>query len=286
MQQLPEFSLVVATAGRTIELDALLNSLLSQELNSSFFEVIICDQNPSGFLEQVLSKYKDSLSIVHLYSPRKSLSHSRNLGIARARGTYLTFPDDDCQYYPDTLAVIHKWLSNEIKCDVLIGTVYDREKQKYVFKKTPEVQTVVTKHNFHAFVSSIAMVVRNKEVQFDERFGIGEAYHSNEDADLLLTCLSRNFNLLFVPDLQFYHPPYDASNMSIEKLKRYGIGFGALVRKHWSSALLYLFFKVLVFQVLMMLKALILLEFSEFSRRKAALRGRIRGFLIFKKANS
>jgi len=282
MQHSPKFSLIVATAGRTVELDSLLNSLCQQQIPVSNFEVIICDQNPLGFLDTVISKYRASLSLVHLLSSRKSLSHSRNLGIKIAKGEFLTFPDDDCQYYPDTLKIALEALDKNKTIDLLIGTVYDREKQKFVFKKTPTVQTTITKNNFHSFVSSIAIVVRNRQILFDERFGIGEMYHSNEDADLLLTCLENDFHLHFTPELQFYHPPYDASNMSTEKLMRYGIGFGALVRKHLSITLLNLYFKVIVFQILMMMKALLQGSVTEFKRRKAALAGRIKGFIVFR----
>ncbi len=284
MSQSPEFSLIVATAGRTAELDLLLSSLVKQQSGTDNFEVIICDQNPPGYLEAVLARYRQSLSLVHLYSERKSLSYSRNKGIAEAQGKFLTFPDDDCQYYPDTIQVMHNQLQRENEIDLLIGTVYDRQQQKYVFKKTPAQSTLVTKYNFHAFVSSIALVVRNNNIRFDENFGIGEAYHSNEDADLLLSCIEKKFKLLYIPELQFCHPPYDARNMSVEKLGRYGIGFGALVRKHLSPVLLYLFIKVLVFQVLMMAKALFSFNLTELQRRKAALSGRIKGFFIFKKS--
>lgn len=281
MQSAPKFSLIVATAGRKEELDQLLASLCQQQLPASFFEVIICDQNPPGFLDEVLSKYKPHLDLVHIFSPKKSLSHSRNLGIQQARGSFLSFPDDDCQYYADTLQVCYQTFEQQSDIDLLLGTVYDRKKKTFVFKRTPVEETRVTKNNFHAFVSSIAIIVRNKNIKFDERFGIGERFHSNEDADLLLTCLKNGFKLVYIPTLQFYHPPYDANNMSVEKLYRYGIGFGALVRKHLSPALFYLYFKVIVFQILMITKALLQFNFTELKRRQAALNGRIKGFFLF-----
>lgn len=282
MSHLLEFSLVVATAGRLTELDHFLLSLCQQKLSGDLFEVIICDQNEPGFLNDLVSKYSGKLKILHLYSTRKSISYSRNLGIDSAKGRYLTFPDDDCLYYADTLYTLSQELKKYQYPEMLIGTVYDRTNKKYVFKKTPTSNQNINFWNFHVMVSSISIAVKNNNIKFDERFGIGEKYHSNEDADLILTCLESDNRLVFSENLQFFHPPYSSVNMSSEKLLRYGIGFGALCRKHFNFPISILFFKVIVFQLLMITKSLATLNRIELLRRWNALKGRIIGFKIYR----
>lgn len=279
----PRYSLIVATFNRRDELRTLLQSLTRQQLPLHLFETIIVDQNPPGFLDDIITEFKTELSLVCLTSGRKSLSASRNAGIRVAKGNFLLFPDDDCTYYEDTLKSLDQCLSKKPGLELVIGTVFDRQRGTHVFKKTPATSCPIRIGNFHAFVSSIALAVANKQVQFDEDFGIGEKYHSNEDADLILNCLKRGFSSWYLADMQFNHPPYNAQTMSREKLYNYGIGFGALVRKHLSAAILFLYFKVLVYQVLKIMQAALQGNGEEIKRRYAALSGRCKGFILYRR---
>ena len=59
-----KFSLIVATVGRFDEVDQLFSSFETQEYKD--FEVILVDQNPKGFLEPIVEKYKNSFPIKYV----------------------------------------------------------------------------------------------------------------------------------------------------------------------------------------------------------------------------
>lgn len=286
MNPLPlKYSLVVATLGRKAELVLLLESLAAQTMPAGSFEVIIVDQNEPGVIDDIVAAYASKLQLRHIRSARKGLSYNRNLGIAVARGHYIAVPDDDCTYYPDTLQQLADSLERHDMPDMLIGKVFDREQQRHVFKKTPGKALKVSERNFYPLVSSITMFFRNNELRFDESFGVGAAYASNEDGVLILSFLHAGKTVWYTPSVDCDHPPYDASTMPLTKLYLYGIGFGAMCRKFWSAALCWLFIKVICFQLLMGLRDILCLRYGAARRRWYALKGRCSGFFSYAAGN-
>lgn len=276
-----KISLVVATLGRTNELSMFLNSLVCQLFNSSDFEVIIVDQNDNNLIDALLDAYIGKLNLIHIKSKIKGLSYNRNLGIQRSLGKYICVPDDDCTYYPDTLAEVWHQLEALGFPDMIIGKVFDRATQKYIFKKTPTNACHVHWYNFYPLVSSITLFFKRNEIQFNEHFGIGAAYASNEDAEIILSFLKEGKRIIYSPLIECNHPPYSNLNMSKEKLFAYGVGFGALCRKYLSLPILLLLFKVLVYQCIMLFKSVLLLDKQQFGRRWYALKGRLFGFIRY-----
>ena len=68
------------------------------------FECIIVDQNETDMLLPIVDKYASKFSVVYIRSSIKGLSKNRNIGVNRALGN--AFPDDDCEYLPNTLEVM------------------------------------------------------------------------------------------------------------------------------------------------------------------------------------
>ncbi len=277
-----KFSLIVATFNRSFELELFLESLVNQTFPASLFEVIIVDQNESDLIDPIVSMYSGRLKITHIRSGRKGLSYNRNLGIAASTGEYLCVPDDDCTYYPDTLQEVVNQLDFLQEPDMIIGKVFNRDRKKYVFKKTPANSIVVNKSNFYHLVSSITIFFKKNEILFDEDFGIGAKYHSNEDGDFILTFLSAGKMVIYSPLIECNHPPYSPENMSRQKLYEYGIGFGAMCRKFSSVNLFILFAQVLAFQSLMVLRYLITFDKENRVRRWKSLLGRVVGFITYR----
>ena len=100
-----DFSLILATVGRTVELNRLFDSLLVQTFHD--FEVIVVDQNQDERLMPIVHRARClGLAIRHVHYFPPNLALARNAGIAQARGQWLGFPDDDCWYEPHTLEQI------------------------------------------------------------------------------------------------------------------------------------------------------------------------------------
>lgn len=277
-----KFSLLVATLGRSLELSQFLDSLTVQIFPINEFEVIIIDQNTDHLIDRIIADYENKLNIKHLKSTTKGLSYNRNLGKTYSNGRYLCVPDDDCAYYPDTLQNVWEEIENQQFPDMIIGRVFDRNTQKNVFKKTPKNKGMVTFYNFYSMTTSISLFFKNNEISFDENFGVGGKYHSNEDGDFILSYLAQKKKVVYSPHIECNHPPYNSLNTNIEKLFKYGIGFGAMCKKHSSFPINYLFFKVIVYQILILVKCGLVLDRDNLNRRWNSLSGRINGYFLFK----
>lgn len=89
--ELPTLSIVVPTFGRTGSLLRLLRSVESQSLRD--LEVVVVDQNPDGFLDEVLSGVPE-LPVVRVRLEPNAAA-ARNRGFAASRAPHVLFVDDD-----------------------------------------------------------------------------------------------------------------------------------------------------------------------------------------------
>ena len=70
-------------------------------------------------------------------------------------------------------------------------------------------------------------------VWFDESFGVGTVYGSDEGADFLLQHLERGACIQYLPDLVVHHPAMAAIDReAVAKCGYYALGRGRLFRKH------------------------------------------------------
>ena len=95
-------SLVMGTMGRTREPITFLEGLAKQ--TTPAHELIIIDQNEDERLAHVDTKARElNIQALRIKETIKNLAHARNVGIVRAGGDILGFPDDDCWYEPDVI---------------------------------------------------------------------------------------------------------------------------------------------------------------------------------------
>lgn len=274
----PKFSLIVATLGRKEELTKLLDSLVSQTFGS--FEVIIVDQNPEGFLAEVLQRYESSLRLVYLRSA-KGLSRARNVGIKSAVGEYVAFPDDDCWYSPDTLELVTKLLQNDALKGVT-GNVIDGTGRPTMGRWPVERQTI-TKVNIFETAISFTIFLRRKVVDdvggFDEALGVGSGtlWGSGEETDFLLRALQYG-QFEYFPSLKIFHPEKVVGDAeSLNRAFLYGAGLGRVLRKHHFNYMTSCYFlgRPMVGALVYLVRGNTRL--SKFHLRSAL--GRIRGYL-------
>ena len=94
-------SLVMPTINVTTELDLFLKSLKAQTYKD--FELIVVDQNEGNEVFEIVKDYEEDFKIKYVKSDEKGLSLNRNRGLILMKGEIVGFPDDDCEYSPDTL---------------------------------------------------------------------------------------------------------------------------------------------------------------------------------------
>jgi GT2 family glycosyltransferase len=71
---------------------------------------------------------------------------------------------------------------------------------------------------------------------FDVRLGVGatSGFHSGEESDIVLRALDAGLAARYFPDIEIHHDQVDAAitDAQLRRARGYGLGFGALLRKH------------------------------------------------------
>lgn len=96
-------SVVIATYRRLLELERALVSLTAQTYKD--FEVVLVDDNADAVwnakVKNIVEKYNDIINILYIVnSCNQGSAKTRNIGIERSNGEYITFLDDDDEYLP------------------------------------------------------------------------------------------------------------------------------------------------------------------------------------------
>lgn len=230
------FSLILGTVGRTDELDACLGSLRAQTLGD--FELIVVDQNPDDRLASVLAPYEGSFPILHLRPEERGLSRAKNLGLSRASGEIVGFPDDNCRYPPDLLERVDRFLAGHPGVAGVCGRSVDEEGKdsnlRFDVRRGP-----IDRFNVWRRAMAYSIFLRApaaRSTRFDEELGpgAGTPWWAADEIDYLLRVLGRGASLLYNPDLVAIHPQpisgYDRAAM--RRAYHYGCGMGHVLRKH------------------------------------------------------
>jgi glycosyltransferase involved in cell wall biosynthesis len=230
-----KFSLVVATVERSHQLTRLLGSLKEQTYKN--LEVIIVDQNPPGFLTEVVAPYLTCFPILHLRS-KLGLSLARNVGLGHITGQVVGFPDDDCWYPPEALERIADLLTKHPEWDGLTGRPADPEKTDG-FPWYHRTSGAVDAMNMWRRSISFTIFLRRDAAQavggFNENLGLGTqtGMLASEESEYLIRVLNHGFNLHYCADVTLNHPalsPQDEPR--IARALGQGRAFGYVLRKY------------------------------------------------------
>jgi GT2 family glycosyltransferase len=99
----PFFSIIVPTYDRPGQLATCLHSLSRLDYRRDRFQVIVVDDGSKIPLEVAVASFNDRLDVTLLTQPQAGPATARNTGVARAKGDFLVFTDDDCAPTPDWL---------------------------------------------------------------------------------------------------------------------------------------------------------------------------------------
>lgn len=230
------FTLVLATLGRTEEIERFLDSLVRQQYRS--VEVLVVDQNRDNRLMGILERFGKTLSLTRLHS-EPGLSRARNVALAVATGDIVAFPDDDC-WYPDELLIrVARFFREHPDVDGLSGRVAHQE-QGPSYARFDRSAGFVTLRNVWQRVSSVSFFLRRGVITavggFDEQLGIGAGtpWGGGEDIDYPLRALKEGYTIHYDPSIVAMHPSpfrlgYDQASV---RAFRYGAGIGRVWRKH------------------------------------------------------
>jgi glycosyltransferase involved in cell wall biosynthesis len=229
-------SLVVATLGRTAELEKLFKSLAAQD--RADFEVIVVDQNTDDRLVP-LCQGDWPFPVRRIHTPTaRGLSRARNAGLKIAQGELIIFPDDDC-WYPPFLLSRGITLMSAAQVDVLTGRAAD-EAGNDINGRYSRVPHNIDRSN--VWISGIEWVMLFKKAAllavngFDEEVGVGAStpWQACEGQDILLRILDEGLKGRFDPDFYGHHPRFEdiAPKAMQAKGRSYGRGLGYVLRIH------------------------------------------------------
>ncbi len=230
-----EISLILATVGRTTELNRLFDSLAAQIFHD--FDIVVVDQNADDRLQPVLQRARClGLMIRHIRHRPPNLALARNTGITAATGRWLGFPDDDCWYEPDTLSRI---MLRSRRADRPQGVICH-----WVEQDTPQPAGLLSWERSSRFrdvpVSSITLFFERALVQqvggFDGRLGVGQWFGAGEETDLTLRVLRTGATVAHEPGALVHHrvdpPMSSASRVARRSALLRARGTGAMYAKH------------------------------------------------------
>ena len=281
-----KFSLVLATYGRLDEIRCFFDSLVKSDYDLKKIEVIIVDQNDQINLDLIVEEFSQRIDIKHIKSNQKGLSKNRNIGINIASGEYIAFPDDDCEYMQDTLKIVEKHFEENKDLYAVMGRIIDENKDDCI-RKWSKNEEIINKYNFYTKLSSITLFKRNIDPKqfFNEQLGVGAYFGSNEDANMVYKTIKAGKKIKYFPDIVLFHPK-PPKLIDINKVYRYGLGFGALCKENIDFNISILFIKVMLYHSLKLLIAILKFNKIEVRLRYKYLQSRIKGFYEYKKERS
>jgi GT2 family glycosyltransferase len=230
-----DFTLILATVGRTTELNRLFDTLAAQSFRD--FNIIVVDQNRDERLLPVLHRARClGLVLRHLKHSPPNLALARNAGIAEADGRWIGFPDDDCWYEPLTLEhVITRARRNDHPQGVIT---------RWAEQDAAQPPGTLSWHRSSRFrdlpVSSITLFLRRDLLAqiggFDGRLGVGQWFGAGEETDIVLRALRAGALLAYDPDARIHHrvdpPPSTVSAIMRRAAQLRARGTGAMYAKH------------------------------------------------------
>jgi glycosyltransferase involved in cell wall biosynthesis len=231
--ELPSFDLVVATLGRTRELERLLASLERQ--THGRLRVLLVDQNEDDRLAPIVAAHS-ALDVVRLRS-KPGLSRARNRALAELSADLVAFPDDDCVYADDLLTRVAARVADEASLDGLSGRAVGTDgTSSPSWERDP---ALLTDDNLWNRVNAGAIFLRRALVaevgSFDEELGLGSRapWSSGEEVDYLVRAVRAGGRVAYDPELTVTH---DARPLDAEGLRalgyRDGASIGYILRKH------------------------------------------------------
>jgi GT2 family glycosyltransferase len=233
----PAISLVCSTIGRPADLMRLLDSL-DRCTGRERFELILVDQSENQACARLLAERPPAGPYTTTTSER-GLSLGRNAGLKYANAPVVAFPDDNCQYLPDTVTRALAVLDARPHLAGVSGMQVTESGTPSMLRWAARPTTVTRRNFLHTTISS-TLFLRRRALErvgpFDEGIGAGAPgpVGAGEDSDIVLRLLAAGEQLDYLPDIRVRQDDErGAPNEAfVGKMYRYGVGQGHLWRKH------------------------------------------------------
>lgn len=282
-----KFSIVIPMRNNRPELARLLKTIEQQSYTEPF-EIIIVDQSDVKEAPIAVSRARCRW----LRMEGTGAARSRNLAFKNACGDYLVLVDANALFKEHTLQRLDRITVDNPQYDLICGICLNVEDGKPYSRYSFPDPCRLNLKNYDCCLAS-AMAIKRATLfavgLLDERLGTGTRYGSSEETDLVLRMLAHGCKLLYQPDYEVLHPSLKPEQMSlrawVSKHYRYGMGRGAMLRKHLRIKPRWAFKHSLL--ALLKPAAGILIEICRLQGRQAlryavSIVGRIHGFASYR----
>lgn len=169
------------------------------------------------------------------YMEKVGLSAARNFALERSRGDYFVFLDDEAAVNDDFIDVLSKRVIAYNEVNAFCGRLMDpvRHIPFSVLFYNNNVKKL-RRIDYQYFMGSAHVLSREaikKVGYYDEHFGVGSQYYcGGEETDFFFRLKVAKEEIIYLPDLVFYHPIICASARYVHN---YGHAFGAMLTKNF-----------------------------------------------------
>ena len=226
-------TVAVATCGRPDALVRCLEAIGTQTRSPD--QLVVIDQGPAALARDVIGR--SGLTIDYVQQERLGLSASRNLALARTRGSILAVTDDDCFPDPGWLAAIVRAFELHPRPAAVTGPILSPpgdppegmcafslrlSADERVFTGRVIPWHVGTGANFAAEVDWLQRLGG-----WDERLGVGTPGLAAEDCDVIDRLLVAGGSIRYEPTATVHHDWQPRERRGATRWS-YGYGIGAL----------------------------------------------------------
>jgi hypothetical protein len=171
-------------------------------------------------------------NVCYIKSDTIGLSKSRNLLLANCQTKYLLISDDDVTFPSNLTEVLESAIVESKYSDLILGRIYSKEDQK--FYKSYSLKNSVSILGLFS-ISSIEMLlnvefVKEKEINFDESFGLGAVNKSGEELIVAADIRAKKGKIYSYAGI-FSHHPLESSGKLILSNPKLGVDKGKMIRR-------------------------------------------------------
>ncbi len=205
----PFFSIIIPTYYRPSQLAACLQSLTCLDYPRNRFEVIVVDDGSKTPPKAVVASFQDRLDVTLLTQIHSGPAAARNTGVARAKGEFLTFIDDDCAPVSNWLQTLAARFARSPNSAITGRTINALHNNLYSTASQILIDYLYAYYNAdHSqprFFTSNNLAIRYDRFQavgeFDSTFTLAGA----EDRELCDRWLHHGYPLIYAPEVLVYH---------------------------------------------------------------------------------
>jgi GT2 family glycosyltransferase len=202
-----DFSVIVPTYDRPLQLEACLTALAALRYAGDRFEVIVVDDGSAEPVDTAVALFRNRLNVSVVRQENSGPAAARNRGVEHARGAWLAFTDDDCLPNADWLQNFAYRLEKRANC-VVGGRTVNGLTDNLCSAMSQIIVDVVYRY-YNVRPEQALFFATNNLAMPQELFrrigGFDEAFTTSEDRDFCDRCLCSGIRMLYAPECVVYH---------------------------------------------------------------------------------